>query len=267
MPPAGTDPSLGAIVEVPAGRGIVRFCGATSFSPGKWVGIELSEPNGKNDGTVQGVKYFTCKPQYGVFVRPSQVKVIAATPEPAPPVSSSGYFCAYMLVVMRHASQPLRERSGTSVPGACLVPPPPVPFRLLARPVLLNRPPRHSGMAALSSPLADVTQRRVSTPPRNVYLSRCNPVNPLRVQDHSNPTSPAQQSEVHGFPIPLCWKLHRESSQRPTRPQVNRLPNLPSHHRYDACRLRDKKIRNPNRLSPHSLLLPNHLHDRSRPYE
>lgn len=87
MPPAGTDPPLGAIVEVPAGRGVVRFCGATSFSPGKWVGIELSEANGKNDGTVQGVKYFTCKPQYGVFVRPSQVKIIAATPEPAPPVS------------------------------------------------------------------------------------------------------------------------------------------------------------------------------------
>ncbi|KAM5535272.1 hypothetical protein V8D89_011078 [Ganoderma adspersum] len=85
MPLAGTEPSLGALVEVPAGRGIVRFCGATSFSPGKWVGIELSYPNGKNDGSVQGVKYFTCKPHYGVFVRPSQVKVIAATPEPAPP--------------------------------------------------------------------------------------------------------------------------------------------------------------------------------------
>ncbi|KAI0931161.1 hypothetical protein AcW2_000104 [Taiwanofungus camphoratus] len=87
---APTDPPLGALVEIPAGRGVVRFCGATSFSAGKWVGIELSESNGKNDGTVHGVKYFTCKPNYGVFVRPSQVKVISLEPAlaaPAPSVS------------------------------------------------------------------------------------------------------------------------------------------------------------------------------------
>ncbi|KAI0652665.1 dynactin [Trametes meyenii] len=80
MPP--TDPPLGALVEVTAGRGIVRFAGATSFSVGKWIGIELAEPHGKNDGTVQGVKYFNCRPNYGVFVRPSQVKVISTEPEP-----------------------------------------------------------------------------------------------------------------------------------------------------------------------------------------
>ncbi|KAH9854440.1 dynactin [Lenzites betulinus] len=80
MPPA--EPTLGALVEVPAGRGIVRFAGATSFSAGKWIGIELYEAVGKNDGTVQGVKYFSCRPNYGVFVRPSQVKVIAAQAEP-----------------------------------------------------------------------------------------------------------------------------------------------------------------------------------------
>jgi dynactin 1 len=71
------EPVIGSIVEVPAGRGLVRFYGATSFSAGKWVGVELSEPTGKNDGTVQSVKYFTCKPNHGMFVRPSQVKVIS----------------------------------------------------------------------------------------------------------------------------------------------------------------------------------------------
>ena len=74
------DPPLGARVEVPAGRGIVRFCGTTSFSKGKWIGIELNEPTGKNDGTVMGVKYFTCPPGHGVFVRPSQVTVVADPP-------------------------------------------------------------------------------------------------------------------------------------------------------------------------------------------
>ncbi|RDX50532.1 dynactin [Lentinus brumalis] len=83
MPPTSGDPPLGAVVEVPVGRGVVRFCGATSFASGKWVGIELSQANGKNDGSVQGVKYFSCKPSCGVFYRPSQVKIISAAPEPA----------------------------------------------------------------------------------------------------------------------------------------------------------------------------------------
>lgn len=78
---SGLEPSVGSIVEVPAGRGIVRFFGTTIFSPGKWVGIELADSKGKNDGSVQGVAYFNCKMQHGVFVRPSQVKVISAGSE------------------------------------------------------------------------------------------------------------------------------------------------------------------------------------------
>ena len=68
------DPALGTIVEVPVGRGVVRFSGTTSFKPGKWVGIELYEQKGKNDGSVEGVSYFNCKKDYGVFVRASQIK-------------------------------------------------------------------------------------------------------------------------------------------------------------------------------------------------
>jgi dynactin 1 len=71
-----TEPVIGTTVDVPVGRGLVRFYGPTSFSSGKWVGVELNEPNGKNDGTVQGIKYFTCKPNHGMFIRPSQVKVV-----------------------------------------------------------------------------------------------------------------------------------------------------------------------------------------------
>jgi dynactin 1 len=67
-------PSLGTIVEVPQGRGVIRFSGATSFSTGKWIGIELYQPNGKNDGSVNGITYFSCKPNFGVFVRPSLIK-------------------------------------------------------------------------------------------------------------------------------------------------------------------------------------------------
>lgn len=38
--------------------GILRFCGATEFASGIWAGIELEEPEGKHDGSFQGVTYF-----------------------------------------------------------------------------------------------------------------------------------------------------------------------------------------------------------------
>jgi dynactin 1 len=83
---ASTEPFLGALVEVSLGRGVVRFYGPTSFSSGKWVGIELNEPKGKNDGSVMGVSYFTCKPNHGVFIKPSQVRVLGPeAPSLAPP--------------------------------------------------------------------------------------------------------------------------------------------------------------------------------------
>lgn len=36
---------------------------------GTWIGIELDTPTGKNDGTVQNIQYFSCKPKHGIFVR------------------------------------------------------------------------------------------------------------------------------------------------------------------------------------------------------
>ncbi|KAF7509467.1 hypothetical protein GJ744_008030 [Endocarpon pusillum] len=66
-----TELSPGTRVQYIDGRqGIVRFIGTTHFSTGNWIGIELDDDSGKNDGTVQGQRYFVCPPQRGMFVRP-----------------------------------------------------------------------------------------------------------------------------------------------------------------------------------------------------
>ncbi|XP_056250445.1 CAP-Gly domain-containing linker protein 4-like isoform X3 [Seriola aureovittata] len=51
----------------------IRYLGTADFAPGLWLGLELRSPKGKNDGSVGGRRYFTCRPSYGVLVRPSRV--------------------------------------------------------------------------------------------------------------------------------------------------------------------------------------------------
>jgi dynactin 1 len=65
---------VGGRVQVQGKVGTIRFVGTTSFQTGKWIGIELDDNQGKNSGVVQGKRYFDCKTNHGVFVRPSQVK-------------------------------------------------------------------------------------------------------------------------------------------------------------------------------------------------
>lgn len=36
--------------------------------------MELDQPTGKHDGSVFGVRYFSCLPKYGVFAPPSRVQ-------------------------------------------------------------------------------------------------------------------------------------------------------------------------------------------------
>lgn len=40
-------------------RGEIAYLGMTAFAPGKWAGIILDDPKGKNNGTVNGTAYFT----------------------------------------------------------------------------------------------------------------------------------------------------------------------------------------------------------------
>jgi dynactin complex subunit len=54
--------------------GVVRFIGETRFADGVWVGVELNTPSGKNNGVVDGVKYFECQDNHGIFIRESALE-------------------------------------------------------------------------------------------------------------------------------------------------------------------------------------------------
>lgn len=58
--------------------GVVRFVGTTHFAEGTWIGVELDLKLGKNDGSVQGTRYFFCEPRRGIFVRANLVMTAAS---------------------------------------------------------------------------------------------------------------------------------------------------------------------------------------------
>ncbi|XP_073970364.1 dynactin subunit 1-like isoform X3 [Rhodnius prolixus] len=60
-------------------QGEVAYVGNTAFAPGKWIGIILDEPKGKNNGTVQNKFYFKCNENCGMFIRQSQLSIITDT--------------------------------------------------------------------------------------------------------------------------------------------------------------------------------------------
>lgn len=99
-----TNLSVGDRVIVSSGMGsragILQYIGETKFAPGNWCGVQLDEPSGKNDGTVDGVqyvlatkfekkrknsifmeklvfhfRYFNCPPNYGIFVPLAKVSL------------------------------------------------------------------------------------------------------------------------------------------------------------------------------------------------
>uniref|UniRef100_A0A8C1TQD3 Dynactin subunit 1 n=1 Tax=Cyprinus carpio TaxID=7962 RepID=A0A8C1TQD3_CYPCA len=88
---SGRPVKVGSLVEVigKGHRGTVAYIGNTLFASGKWVGVILEEPKGKNDGTVQGKRYFTCQENRGIFVRQSQIQLVEDGTSPDTPEATT----------------------------------------------------------------------------------------------------------------------------------------------------------------------------------
>jgi len=56
-------------------NGTIKFIGNTQFADGEWIGLELTSTDGRNDGTVNGFRYFFARKNHGIFVRRSNVKL------------------------------------------------------------------------------------------------------------------------------------------------------------------------------------------------
>lgn len=105
---SSTSWKIGQSVLLNDGRSaIVRFVGNLHFTTGEWVGVELENATGKNDGSAKGERYFECAPGYGIFLRPTMIA--CAVEHQSQPMPSSGGSVNV---------QPVREMSSSHIPGS-----------------------------------------------------------------------------------------------------------------------------------------------------
>ncbi|KAG1666677.1 hypothetical protein FOA52_013589 [Chlamydomonas sp. UWO 241] len=55
-------------------KAVIRYYGPCHWADGLFVGLELDRPDGKHDGTIDGITYFRCPAMRGIFVRASVLK-------------------------------------------------------------------------------------------------------------------------------------------------------------------------------------------------
>lgn len=74
--PFGDYVRKGHVYRLEDGRvGIVRYIGKlVAVAKGEWIGLELSQGKGRNNGTVKGTSYFSCPAGQGVFVQINRIQ-------------------------------------------------------------------------------------------------------------------------------------------------------------------------------------------------
>lgn len=64
-------------------QGIIRWLGRGAFAAGDWIGLELPDDSGKNDGSVKGERYFECAPGHGMMIRREAISTVLMQPPPS----------------------------------------------------------------------------------------------------------------------------------------------------------------------------------------
>ncbi|KNC50836.1 myosin-I heavy chain class VII unconventional myosin [Thecamonas trahens ATCC 50062] len=68
---------FGDMVDWEGHLGRVRYIGPTHFEAGNWIGVELDEPHGHNNGSVDDQVYFSCRRGHGIFTRAHSVDCVS----------------------------------------------------------------------------------------------------------------------------------------------------------------------------------------------
>ncbi|XP_051754528.1 dynactin subunit 1a isoform X5 [Ctenopharyngodon idella] len=153
----GRPVKVGSLVEVigKGQRGTVAYIGATLFASGKWVGVILDEPKGKNDGTVQGKRYFTCEENHGIFVRQSQIQLMdeGGSSATSPETPDSGV-AKLLKKEVQETPKSVKQAGRPSVGGSGL-----------SESVLVENESTSSSQMALGAPVVPQPSATPSAPP------------------------------------------------------------------------------------------------------
>ncbi|KAF9022611.1 dynactin [Hymenopellis radicata] len=180
----------GTIVELPVGRGVIRWSGSLGDKPGKFFGVELYEANGKNEGAFEGHYYFRCKPNHGMFVRSSHIKAQLGMEPPPPPTVRTVVAARPSLGHQRTSSIGRSNSLRTSSPASS---------------VRSNSPTKPTGTpaAARTSRLGQGSPSKkspsISLQPRKSFPVRQSPNSD--VSPPNNKTTPPPRSSPNGIPI------------------------------------------------------------------
>ncbi|KAI7196680.1 hypothetical protein KC324_g4401, partial [Hortaea werneckii] len=152
--------AVGQKIELNDGRlAQVRFVGTTHFQTGDWVGVQLEEATGKNDGSVKGERYFDCEQGYGMFLRPAGVRQVVedVKPKAKPGIAAKGRPASGTHSAVNGLKRQESGRRASNVPAT------PTPGARAASGIRspVKSPTKQLGSNGVSS----ATTSRTSTPP------------------------------------------------------------------------------------------------------
>ncbi|EGD88677.1 hypothetical protein H112_03597 [Trichophyton rubrum D6] len=196
--------AAGQLIKLADGRHArVRFIGTTRFAPGEWIGLELEDATGKNDGSVQGERYFECEYGFGMFVRASAIVEIVEQakkeePRVAPKSGLDGRGRPGSMIVPPGGAVGTRKQSlmsstpGGKKPSSAASSPSPAP-RALGRAL---RSPTKSPVKQLAGPGTPAASRASSTASRTIPSHKARPSLSNRSSVAPTPTSTTSNSRL-----------------------------------------------------------------------
>ncbi|KAH8811580.1 dynein associated protein-domain-containing protein [Xylogone sp. PMI_703] len=218
--------AVGQVVELKEGViGTIRFLGQTHFATGDWVGVELEGGGGKNDGSVQGERYFECEMGRGMFVRPTIVVQVLEQPAPAAPVApkpSNGP------AVTKRVGRPASTVNSGSARRMSSVPDTGAPKRISVNAVSPSPVPRRPS-SVLRSPTKSPTKQLGSGPTSSTSTPRTGTPSAGRPQSLNMPkarsTTPGTRTSMGPPPVPATRTVRSTPPGAPG--GINRASNPP----------------------------------------